>query len=176
MDFARVFDEVATFLETHGQPVAVVGGLALLGHGLPRTTFDLDLLTEASARVGLVGFLAGLGYETLHASAGFSNHAHREPDRGRLDVVYVDPETAQQIIAAATPRLALGSRVALVPRPEHLIAMKVQAMKNDPSRVPGDLADVHLLLGLPGVDREEARGYFVRAGMGERFDELIRSL
>jgi len=77
LDFARVFDDVASFLEAHGHPVAVVGGLALLGHGLTRTTFDLD---------------------------------------------------------------------------------------------------VHLLLGLPGVDREEARGYSVRAGMGERFDELIRSL
>lgn len=176
MDFARVFDEVATFLEARGHAVAVVGGLALLGHGLTRTTFDLDVLTGAEAREGLVGLLTGLGYETLHASAGFSNHAHRDPLRGRVDVVYVEAATARQIIEGASARLTLGTRVALVPRAEHLIAMKVQAMKNDPTRVPGDLADVHFLLGLPGVDREEARGYFVRAGMGERFDELIRSL
>ena len=176
MDFARVFDDVATFLEAHGHPVAVIGGLALLGHGLTRTTFDLDVLTGAEAREGLRGLLDGLGYETLHASAGFSNHAHPDPDRGRVDVVYVDAATEKQIIEGATARLTLGKRVALVPRAEHLIALKVQAMKNDPRRAPGDLADVHFLLGLPGVDRAEARGYFTRAGMEERFDELTRSL
>ena len=176
LDFARVFDDVASFLEAHGHPVVVVGGLALLGHGLARTTFDLDLLTGVAAREGLLGLLGGLGYEPLYVSAGFSNHAHRDPDRGRVDVVYVEAATARQIIKGASARLPLGSRVALVPRAEHLIAMKVQAMKNDPRRIPGDLADVHLLLGLSEVDREEARGYFVRAGMRERFDELVRSL
>jgi hypothetical protein len=38
----------------------------------------------------------------------------------------------------------------LVPRPEHLAAMKVQAMKNDPSRTFQDLADIQALLSLPG--------------------------
>lgn len=32
------------------------------------------------------------------------------------------------------------------------------------------------LLGLPGVDREEIRGYFVKHGLVERFDELERAM
>jgi hypothetical protein len=171
-----VFDEVATFLEAQGHPVAVVGGLAVLAHGHTRASFDLDLLTEVAARDGFVAFLEAKGYETLHASQSFSNHAHADASRGRVDVVYVDAETSRRIFAEASPRLPLGGRTALVPKAEHLIAMKVQAMKNDPTRAPLDLADIHFLLRQPGTNRDEVQSYFVRAGMEDRYDELIRSL
>jgi hypothetical protein len=176
LDFAQVFDEVASFLEAQGHPVTVVGGLAALAHGHVRASFDLDILTHVTARDGLVGFLEAEGYETLHVSPAFSNHAHAEAARGRVDVVYVDEETSRRIFAEASPRLRLGKRMALVPKPEHLIAMKVQAIKNDPTRAPLDLADIQFLPAVPGTDREEARSYFVRAGLGDRYDELARSL
>jgi hypothetical protein len=63
-----------------------------------------------------------------------------------------------------------------VARPEHLAAMKVQAMKNDPSRAFGDMADIGFLLRLPGVDRGEIAAYFDKHGMGDRFRELEASL
>jgi len=71
----------------------------------------------------------------------------------------------------------LGERTALVPRPEHLIAMKVQAMKNDPRREPQDLADVQgLMRSVATLDRAEVRGYFERAGLFARYHALERSL
>ena len=48
--------------------------------------------------------------------------------------------------------------------------MKVQAMKNDPSRTFRDLADIQALLELPGVDENEVRGYFQRHGLLARFE------
>jgi hypothetical protein len=59
-----------------------------------------------------------------------------------------------------------------VPRPEHLAAMKIHAMKNDPSRTFQELADIQYLLRLPGVDELEIRGYFEKSGLLEKFDEL----
>jgi hypothetical protein len=53
--------------------------------------------------------------------------------------------------------------------------MKVLAMKNDPSRVFKDLADIQALLDLPGVDEREVRGYFVRHGLLARFEDLQRA-
>ena len=52
--------------------------------------------------------------------------------------------------------------------------MKVHAMKHDPARTLQELADIRLLLGLPGVDEDEVRGYFERAGLRDRFDALKR--
>ena len=49
-------------------------------------------------------------------------------------------------------------------------------MKNDPGRTFQEMADLRFLLRLPGVDQREIRGYFERAGLLEKFDELERSL
>jgi hypothetical protein len=177
VDFVRAFDLVASFLETHGTArVAVVGGLGLHGHGVTRATVDLDLVTESSVQEGLVAYLVSQGYETLHCSAGYSNHFHADSELGRLDLIYVDPETARPLFAGCTPRLHLGQRQALVPRAEHLAAMKIQAMKNDPQREVSDLADIEALLRLPQVDREEVRDYFNRAGLLDRYHALERTL
>lgn len=176
VDFGRAFDNVASFLEGRGFPLALIGGLALHAYGISRATFDLDLVTVREAQDSLVRFLETEGYETLYRSEGFSNHLGRGPEGDRLDFVYVDPETSRKLFPACQPRLELGSRTALVPRPEHLVAMKVQAMKNDPKRALQDMADVQELLRLPGVDLEEARGYFMRAGLHEEFDAIQRRL
>lgn len=61
-----------------------------------------------------------------------------------------------------------------VPRPEHLAAMKIQAMKNDPRRTLREMEDVRFILTLSDVDEEEICGYFERAGLRERYDELKR--
>lgn len=176
MDFARVFGQVASFLDERGFPCALAGALGLHAYGHSRATFDLDLVTSVAAREPLVRFLEGLGYATLHASAGYSNHTHADAEWGAVDVVYVDEGTAALLFPRCAPRLRLGERDALVPRAEHLVAMKVQAMRNDPSRLLQDLADVQYLLGLPEIDRGEVRGYFEKAGMLEWYDKLIATL
>ncbi|MFN8091103.1 MAG: hypothetical protein U0599_02525 [Vicinamibacteria bacterium] len=176
MDFARAFDRVAGLLEARGASLAVVGGLGLHAYGITRATQDLDVVTESAAQDALVAFLEGEGYETLHRSAFYSNHLHPEPSSGRFDFIYVDPETARRLFPTCRPLLQLGTRRALVPRPEHLVAMKVQAIRNDPARALQDLADVLALLRLPGVDVDEAHGYFERAGLRGEWDEVRRRL
>ncbi len=64
----------------------------------------------------------------------------------------------------------------LRPKPEHLAALKVLAMKNDPGRALQDLSDIRFLLQLPQVDRNEVRAYFTRHGLAERLDEIERLL
>ena len=49
-------------------------------------------------------------------------------------------------------------------------------MKNDPERMFKEMADIRVLLRVPGIDEDEVRGYFERAGMEDRYIELKRSL
>jgi hypothetical protein len=167
---------VARLLDERGHPYAVVGALALHAYGHSRATFDLDVVTASAAQAELVALLQALGYETLHVSPGYSNHQHAEADWGGIDVVYVDAQTAELLFPACPRRLKLGDREAPVPRPEHLAAMKVQAMRNDPSRLLPDLADVQYLLRLPGTDRDEVRGYFEKARLLNWYDRLAETL
>lgn len=172
MDFGAVLETVAGFLRSRGHRFAVVGGVAMAGYGLPRTTLDLDLVVDTDAQDDLVRFLESRGYETLYRSSGYSNHAHPDPAWGRLDFVYVGGDTRERLFAES--RIVQGPRglSMVVPKPEHLSAMKVLAMKNDPGRTFQELTDIRYLLTLPDVDRSEVRAYFVRHGLEEKYDEI----
>jgi hypothetical protein len=176
VDFPRVLEFVSNFLEEKGYRHAVIGGVALISYGLPRTTLDLDFIVELSAQDDLIDFLESHGYKTLHRSSGYSNHAHSDLlTWGNLDFVYVSGKTSQELFAACRSMAGPGGLPINVPKPEHIAALKVRAMKNDPSRVFQDMADVRFLLTLPGVDRLEVRDYFDRQGMGDRFDDLQKA-
>lgn len=176
MNFVSALDRVEEILSSGHWRSAVAGGLALAAYGNPRLTLDLDIVTEAAAQTAMVEGLEAIGYATLYRSSGFSNHQHPDAEWGRLDVIYVNVATASQLFAAARSVPGPGGREIRVPRPEHLIAMKVQAIKNAPERLWQDMADIAFLVRLPGVDRHEVRGYFDKAGMLARFEELVREL
>ncbi|MBI2206116.1 MAG: hypothetical protein HYU41_19950 [Candidatus Rokubacteria bacterium] len=174
MDFGRVLQTIAGFFEQTGYRYAVVGAFGLHAYGMTRGTFDLDFVTESGAQPQLVAFLEALGYETLHASAGYSNHVHGLAALGRVDFIYVSGETGEHLFADCRTMPGPDERPVPVPRPEHLAAMKIQAMKNDPRRTLREMEDVRFLLTLPGINEDEVRGYFDRVGLRDRYDELRR--
>jgi hypothetical protein len=174
VDFARVISTLAEFCDRTGVRYAVIGAFGLHAYGLSRGTFDLDFVIPAEAQGTLVTFLESLGYETLHVSAGYSNHLHPLGALGRIDIVYVGGDTSHRLFRDVKMMPGPGGRSIPVPRPGHLAAMKVQAMKNDPRRTLKELEDIRFLLELPGVDEDEIRGYFERAGLHDRYDELKR--
>ena len=176
VDFGAVLRMVSTFLEGMGTRFALIGGVALAAYGLARTTLDLDLLVESRGQDDLIAFLEANGFATLHRSTGYSNHLHPDSARGRLDCVYVGGPTGEQLFAACRIARAPGGLELPLPKPEHLAALKVVAMKNDPGRTFQEMADIRFLLRLPQVDRQEIKGYFERHGLRERFDDLEKSL
>lgn len=174
MDFALVLERIGDHLGEEGHSFALVGGLGLAALGITRATLDVDLLVPAAAQDTIIEFMERLGYETLHRSSGYSNHLHPEEAYGRVDFVYVRGATQTKIFAGARPMEGPGDTTILVPRPEHLAAMKVLAMKNDPQRRLQELADIAALLRLPGVDREEIREMFERHEMLGSWREVER--
>jgi hypothetical protein len=172
VDFGRVLQTIAEFFDRTRFPYAVIGAFGLHAYGLSRGTFDMDFVTQTEGQAQLVGFLESLGYETLHVSTGYSNHLHALAALGRLDIVYVGGETSERLFRDVRMMPGPSGQLVPVPRPEHLAAMKVQAMKNDPQRALREMDDIRFLLELPGIDEDEIRGYFERAGLGDRYDEL----
>lgn len=148
----------------------------MAAYGLARTTLDLDLVTESAAQVELVEHFESLGYETLHRSPGYSNHLSSNPVLGRVDFVYVAGETAERLFANARSLPGPGGTPVPVVSPEHLAAMKVLAMTNDPARAHQDLADLRFLLRLPDIDREFVRQSFERHGRLGIYQALLDEL
>jgi hypothetical protein len=175
VDFVKVLDELARFFDARQVPFAVIGGVGIAGYGMSRITMDLDLVVDGSAQDEVVDFLETLGYQTLYRSSGYSNHQHPLTELGGVDLVYLRGETSRRVFEATRRLSGPGAREIPVPSPEHLIAMKVVAMKNDPSRAYQDLADIRFLLSLPGVDRDEVKRQFEKHGLLERYRELETS-
>jgi hypothetical protein len=175
VEFTKVLSVVTRFLDEDGVPYALAGAFALAAYGLSRATEDIDFVVDARAQRNLIAFLESLGYETTYSSEGYSNHVHPLPAMGRVDCIYVGGSTATQLFEGARV-VPLGDKSLRVPRPEHLAAMKILAMRNDPTRTFQEMADLQHILGLPGVDVNEVRGYFERYGLLENFDELRRIL
>jgi hypothetical protein len=172
MNFTRVLQLIGAFFDSTGEPFGVIGALGVAAHGFSRTTFDIDIVAAQSVQPKLVEYLESEGFRTLHRSTGYSNHVHDDSELGRIDVVYVGGETRDKIFGGLSTCAGPGGIEIPVPRPEHLAAMKLFGIKNNPRRALQDLEDVARIMDLPGVDVAEIKAYFERYGLGELLDRL----
>lgn len=172
MQFDEVLRTFGEWFERERIRYAVAGGLAIHAWGRSRTTQDIDFAIEGTARDRVIRFCESRGYQTLHVSEGYSNHEHPDEAFGRVDLLYLYGTTADRVFDAAAHRAVAGTVQIPVPKPEHLIAMKVQAIKNAPRRVSIDVPDIEYLLTLPDIDRATVRDYFDRAGLLRIFDVI----
>jgi hypothetical protein len=171
MQFDEVLRTFAAFFEREGIRYAVAGGNAVLAWGYQRPTHDADFAVDGAHRERIIAHAEELGYETTFVSEGYSNHHHPERAFGHVDFLYLYDTTAATLLDDAPRRIAVGVELPVL-RPEHLIAMKVRAMKNRPMRVLIDAPDIAFLLGLPGIDRARVREYFSQHGLLKIYDEL----
>jgi hypothetical protein len=172
MQFTRVLTTFAEFFERDRIRWAIAGGVAVAAWGYERGTQDMDFVVSGEDRDKVVAFAESIGYETIHSSESFSNHLHPTEAFGRVDVIYVNGHTAEDMFAAATKRVAAGDVIAPVISPEHITMMKAFAIKTDPTRRYRDGRDIEFLLTLQGINREAVRNYFARFGLLEFFDDI----
>jgi hypothetical protein len=172
MNFEEVLRTFAEYFEREGIRYAIAGGLAIHAWGRSRTTYDIDFAVDGTERERVIAFAEAIGYRTRHVSEGYSNHDHTEEVFGSVDLIYLYGRTAELVFGDSSARLIAGEVHAPVPKPEHLIAMKVQAIKNAPKRVSIDVPDIEFLLRLPGIDQAAVRDYFDRAGLLRIYDVI----
>ncbi len=173
MNFKKIFHLLIDFFEREGIDYALIGAFALQAYGYMRATQDVDFIVRDEDQKKIIGNLESLGFETLYSSPGYSNHVHSLPSLGRIDFVYAKGKTAEDIFTQTRNILSLGDITIPVVRPEHLVALKVFAMKNDPKRALREMADIEYLLGLAEIEMETAKKYFGKYGQMERFYDII---
>ncbi|MEA2462290.1 MAG: hypothetical protein QOJ98_37 [Acidobacteriota bacterium] len=173
MHFDEVLRTFIAYFERESVEYALAGGLAIVAWGHTRLTHDVDFVVNGRDSDRVIAFAESAGYRTMHVSSGYSNHRHPDEAFGNIDFMYVYGETARQVFAGVT-RLTVADTEVAVTRPEHLVAMKVNAMSSSPMRVLIDAPDIAFLLSLPDIDREKAREYFARHGLLKIYDELER--
>jgi hypothetical protein len=157
MSVAKLIDqmyEAAQALSACNPPAALIGGLALAAHDVPRGTQDVDfLVSDADADAADAALLA-LGYQSIYRTENVANY--RRGEEG-VDLLFARREASRRLLREARP-LALGIPVISV---EGLIGFKLQALANAPER-PHDRADIDALIRLhrDKLDLVEVKRYF----------------
>lgn len=173
MKFRDVFQLLSDFFQEQDVDHALIGAFALNSYGYMRATRDIDFIVRREDQRKVIEYLESLGFETIHRSTGYSNHVHKLSGLGQIDFVYVAGQTADAIFTEARKMPVLGKQVIPVVKPEHLAALKVFAIKNDPSRRLREMADIEYLLRLPGVNMAEIREYFEKYGQLKTLDDIV---
>jgi hypothetical protein len=171
MDFTKTFKLILDFFLKEGMEFALAGGFALNVYGMTRTTNDIDILLEENSSSKVIPFLESLGYQTLYKSVAFSNHEH-PLGLARIDFIYVSGETAQKMFSESRQFPLFSSQMVKVVKPEHLIALKLFSIANNPDRAGLDTEDIRHLLGQPDLDFEEVSGYFKKFSSLKVLEEL----
>ncbi len=130
----------------------VIGGLAVNMHHFSHDTADLDLLVLKDARDAWLDVFAKLGYEIFQDRGVFLQLTPPVAGAWPVDLMFVPAETFTQTMSAALEVDMFGVRM-LIPCLDHLLALKVHALKHGHvGRFGKDLLDVDNLVRINKVD------------------------
>lgn len=154
----------------------VIGGHAVNAHGFSRPTYDLDFLVERSRLSEWRALLTGLGYREFHDGQTFLQFEPATDDDWKVDLMLVNDDTFQKFMAECREEtLRLGR--ALVPSLNHLLALKLHALKHTHGiRGIKDMDDVVRLIECNGMDvtKPELRALFLKFGTEELYGRLLK--
>ena len=161
MEFQRILSLLIAAFEADEIRYALIGGFALVVHGVMRTTVDLDFLVHRDDLDRLDSIMSRIGYKLAFRTDDVSQFVAPTPDLGEVDFLHAFRDYSKEILASAQTMDLAGLKLQ-VARPEDLIGLKVQAMANDQMRRSRELADIESLLERyqGRVDWQRIKAYF----------------
>jgi hypothetical protein len=172
--FATIHEAAAK----RGLRVIVIGGLAVNHYGYMRDTGDLDFLVNRDDRAAWMELLKGLGYASFHDGGSFVQFDPPAQNAWPVDLMLVQEKTFAPMFDASQAADLFGTQ-ARVPSLEHLLALKLHALKHTRmSRFLKDFLDVENLIRVNRLDIRAAnlRELFDKHGTRDLYEKISRSL
>lgn len=172
--FAQLNQEAAR----RGLRFIVIGAHAVIEHGFQRGTEDADILVSKNHRAAWIESVTSLGYRVLYDGGTFLQFEPVAEGNWDLDLMLVPEGVFERLMAASQPARMEGAAV-VVPSLEHLLALKVHALKNGRGlRVLKDLTDVAQLISVNRVDPQSPwlRAVFEKHGNQEIYERVRKLL
>lgn len=158
-----------------GVSVVLVGGYALGAHGHQRFTKDVDFVVAEQDVDKLVSALSKTGYREVLRSPVVVRCAPEDEASEVVDLMPVDAHTFGKMKTEAREEDYGGERF-LVPKLDHLMAMKLHALREQfETRKTKDLPDIVELLKRNHLDvtSERFRDLCYTYGTPELYQEIV---
>jgi hypothetical protein len=147
MDFKTVISSLLKSFSEHGIRYGLMGGFAMGLWGVARATSDLDFLVDREDLEKVDAVMKKLGYECRFRSENVSQYVSQLRLFGEVDFLHAFRSASIGMLERAVEKEIFGGELKIrVLRPEDLIGLKLQAVKNDPSRKEIDMADIKALV------------------------------
>ena len=175
MDFKLVIDKLLTAFQDKDIHYALIGGFALGALGITRATVDIDFLVHRDDLDKVHTIMTGLGYDRAFHTDNVSQYLSADNLFGEVDFLHAFREISVGMLQRAENKKIFGGTISIkVLKVEDLIGLKVQAIANDETRKPIDLADIKALIALRKTDIEWLllENYFAMFG----FQDLLKDL
>ncbi len=149
MDFKLVIEKLLTAFKEHNVHCALMGGFALGLWGVGRTTVDLDFLVNRDDMKTVDMIMKEFGYECRYRSENVSQYISPLKIFGEVDFLHAFRKASLEMIENAEEKKVFNDSLKLkVVRPEDIIGLKLQAIKNNPSRQQKEIEDIESLLAI----------------------------
>lgn len=152
-----VLRTLAELAEQDGLEFIVCGGHAVNAYQVIRKTGDIDLVVRERDASRWKARLTGLGYTVFHESGAFLQLQPQSPAAWPMDLLLVDDGTFDAMRRSGK-LFRFGDATCLIPSLEHLIAMKLHALRfSGEKRMRRDAVDIIDLAEQGGIDLEGDR-------------------
>jgi hypothetical protein len=151
MNFRSILSALIEKFKENEIRYALMGGLALGLWGVGRSTVDIDFLVDRGDLSRIDHIMQELGYECKFKSENVSQYVSPLKIYGEVDFLHAFREASLEMLVKAVEKEILeGSLKIKVLKPEDLIGLKFQAIKNNPLREQTDIEDIKALLSIQG--------------------------
>jgi hypothetical protein len=175
MKYPTVFHLISDIMNMSGAVCALIGGFAINYYKVTRQTADVDFLTTKEDFEKIAGLLEKEGFKKDYSQEVFSRLTADSRYLMDIDFMFVDKETLDKIIKEAKTAYIAGQKF-MVPCLNHLIALKLHAIKYNPKiRWYKDFMDIMELIRVNKVNvrSEEFKNLCLKYGTEELYNNIL---
>lgn len=176
MDYANAFHIVAGAAKESSIPCVLVGGFAINFYKVTRNTLDIDFLITKEDFKKIENALRETGYKEEFATDVAIRFSNRK-DSLDVDFMIVDEATRGQILVDGKEVELVGEKF-VVPSLDHLLALKIHAIKHGQKRRAWkDLPDVMNLVEMNDIDARSSKfkELCLRYGNDEIYQTILKN-
>ena len=156
-------------------PFLLIGGWAVGYYGVTRLTVDIDVMICKEDERRIRDAMQGLGYSVAFRNDLFAKFEHASSPE--VDALFLAAETAEKLFASAATIEFEGATIR-IPSLLHLIAMKLHALKNNPTRAFKDLPDIVAMIQSNELDHRDAdfQNWCLRFGSASLLEQVNEAM